>query len=276
MNNKKILIIIFIIFNLVVYYKNKNRISKNIDIKDKYKINLISFASNHFNTRKNKFIKECIQTNWFQSIKIYNPNIISNHFINRYKYILNHKRGGGYWIWKFDIILNNLKKLKDNEYLIYIDIGCEINKKGEKRLIEYLELLNNTNEHPKIIGFQLKQIEKYYTTEEIFKAFQVNGNQNIIETGQILATIQIMKKDDKVIKIFEDCLKLLDKDPDLITDKYNQIQPSYFIDNRHDQSLISVSKKINGCILLEDETYFNNFKSKEALKYPFHAKRKRH
>ena len=31
------------------------------------------------------------------------------------------KRGGGYWIWKFDIILNKLKQINNGDFLVYID-----------------------------------------------------------------------------------------------------------------------------------------------------------
>ena len=50
--------------------------------------------------------------------------------------------------------------------------------------------------------------------------------------------------------------------------------PPYFRDNRHDQSVFSVIRKMNNTIVLKDETYFN-FGNAESLKYPFWATRKR-
>jgi len=62
----------------------------------------------------------------------------------------------------------------------------------------------------------------------------------------------------------------------LFTDHYNrENQESCFIDNRHDQSILSVVRKIHGSIVLGDETWFVPFGNNESLKYPFWATRKR-
>jgi hypothetical protein len=48
-----------------------------------------------------------------------------------------------------------------------------------------------------------------------------------------------------------------------------------FIDNRHDQSILSLVRKKRGSIVLMDETYFQPFGNKESLRFPFWATRKR-
>lgn len=63
-----------------------------------------------------------------------------------------------------------------------------------------------------------------------------------------------MKKNKKLIEKIELFLKLLDKDPLLITDYYNNNQKDYFIDNRHDQSIFSVIRKLGNPIYIIDET----------------------
>jgi hypothetical protein len=57
----------------------------------------------------------------------------------------------------------------------------------------------------------------------------------------------------------------------LVTDYYNDKQEDYFIDNRHEQSIFSVIRKMNKTIVLEDET--KRFPLKIRKKYPFFAKR---
>ena len=49
---------------------------------------------------------------------------------------------------------------------------------------------------------------------------------------------------------------------------------SYFIDNRHEQSILSIIRKMGNPILLTDETWFP-FGSKKSLNYPFWATRKK-
>ena len=70
------------------------------------------------------------------------------------------------------------------------------------------------------------------------------------------------------------CLKCLEDNPLLFTDHYNNNgQESCFIENRHDQSVLSLNRKIHGSVIIQDETYHGNFKSEEALKYPLLATR---
>ena len=54
----------------------------------------------------------------------------------------------------------------------------------------------------------------------------------------------------------------------LFTDKYNNKQEEYFKDNRHDQSIFSIIRKLYGSIVISDETYKN-----QRYKVPFIATR---
>ena len=59
--------------------------------------------------------------------------------------------------------------------------------------------------------------------------------------------------------------------------KYNDNQEDYFIDNRHDQSILSVIRKMynKNVVTIPDETWFYKFHSKIGLKYPFWATRRK-
>ena len=70
-----------------------------------------------------------------------------------------------------------------------MDAGCGINIKGYKRFFEYMNILKDND----IIAFQMNHhIEKYWTTNEIFEYF--NADDNIKNSGQIIATVKIIKK----------------------------------------------------------------------------------
>jgi hypothetical protein len=181
-------------------------------------------------------------------------------------------KGGGYWLWKWDIILNELQKINDNDFLIYADSGCSINLNGKNRFYEYIKMIKNNK--LKILSFQLKHPEKKYTTKEIFAAFNVPENHIIETSNQLVGGIIIMQKCDAVINIFKDCVEKLRKDHLLITDHYNSKQKQYFKDNRHDQSILSVARKIHGTIIIPDETWFKNSNSQHMTTFPFLATRK--
>ena len=243
----------------------KNKFMKN-------KLHLISYGDKKYIEAKNRIYNEAFNTKWFYSIKCYDLEDLSVNFRNEFKSILTMKRGGGYWIWKFDIILNKLDEIRDGEFLIYVDSGCSVNENGAKRLEEYIEMI--TNSKNKIISFQLPHKENVWTTKQIFHSFGISENDPIETSGQYVGGVLIMQKCEAVKNIFKDCLDKIRKDPLIITDHYNSNQKKCFRDNRHDQSIQSVARKIHGSIVISDETWSCNFNSETMQKIPFLATRK--
>tara|TARA_B110000858_G_C17709929_1_gene430039 strand:+ start:225 stop:977 length:753 start_codon:yes stop_codon:yes gene_type:complete len=237
------------------------------------KLHLISYGDENYMQAKNRIYNEALNTNWFYSIKCYGIEDLSIGFRNAFKELLSLRRGGGYWIWKFDIILSKLYEINDGEFLIYVDSGCTVNSKGGKRLEEYIEMIKNNKN--KIISFQMPFIENVYTTKEIFDSFGVTGNDKIEKTGQYVGGILIMQKCDAVVNLYKDCMNKIINNPLIITDYHNRDQSEYFKDNRHDQSIQSVARKIHGSIVIPDETWSHDFNSETMQKIPFLATRKR-
>lgn len=235
-------------------------------------IHFITYGNNLYKNAKKRLYNQANNSKWFNSISIYSPENLSEEFKNEFNDILQKPRGAGYWIWKFDIIRQHLSKINNNDILIYIDAGCSINPLGKQRFDEYIKMLNNSNEC--IISFKLKHLEKKYTIKELFKYFNMETDDINGNTGQIMATVLIMKKTDKLKTIIDECINVLRYDHLLVTDYYNKHnQCKEFIDNRHDQSILSLIRKKYGSIVLNDETWFTNFSNKEALNYPFWATR---
>jgi len=234
-------------------------------------IHLISYGNKEYEHSKQRIYEEAISTHWFDTVTIYGPNDLDNDFKLKFKDILQQRRGGGYWIWKSYIIKKRLNEINENDILIYLDAGCKINPEGKQRFHEYIELLNTSNTG--IISFQMSHIEKIWTIKEAFEYFNIDLDSDIANTGQILGGIRIMKKNMNLMSIIDLEIKTLYDNPLLFTDYYNKKQKKPFKDNRHDQSIFSLIRKMNNPILLRDETWFTPFGSKESLKFPFWAKR---
>jgi hypothetical protein len=78
-----------------------------------------------------------------------------------------------------------------------------------------------------------------------------------------------MKNDNKMMDIIDECINVLRSDHLIVTDYYNKLgQCSDFIDNRHDQSILSIVRKIKGSIIIPDETWDKSF-GNTMKKYPF-------
>ena len=237
---------------------------------NKKKIHFITYGDNNFNNSKIRLCNEAIKSKWFDTVSDYGPDDLSDEFKNKFKYILSQERGAGYWIWKCYIIKKKLNEINDNDILIYLDAGCTINTKGINRFYEYIDILDESETG--IISFQMGSDEKLWTTKEIFDYFDIGLDHEIANSGQIMATVRIMKKNKNLINMIDKEIKALYDNPLMFTDYYNDNQNSYFIDNRHEQSIFSIIRKMHNPILLNDETYFL-FSSEESLKYPFWATR---
>lgn len=239
------------------------------------KIHLISYGDNKYTMSKKRLFNEAKQTKWFDSITFYSPNDLDNDFKEKFSHILNQKRGGGYWIWKINIIQKKLKEIKENDILIYLDAGCTINPEGKKQLDTYIDTLNKSGKG--ILSFIMPYcIEKYWTTNEIFKYFNIQSRKDIQNTGQMVGGIRIMKKNKHLLNIMKIQYETLCNNPLLFTDYYNDNNKknNFFRDNRHDQSILSCVCKLYGSVVFIDKSYCKPFGCKISKQYPFWATRK--
>lgn len=241
-------------------------------------IHLITYGDSNYTLSKERLKMQAEKTGWFSSITLYGPENLSPEFANKHKNVLTMKRGGGYWIWKYDIITQKLAEIKDDDILIFLDSGCSINVNGKKRLDEYIEMLNNDAKQTGILSFDNGCIEKIWTTKQILDYFAVIEDPNITETGQLVGGILVMKKSSHLKLLLEKYNDVLDENNLLFTDHYNnENQSEYFKDNRHDQSIFSIIRKKNcpTSLILHDETWWkdNDFSCEQAQKSPFWATR---
>jgi hypothetical protein len=237
-------------------------------------IHFISYGDSKYLEAKKRIEQEAIDMNVFSTINIYSPLNIDESFMSKHMNILSHVKGNGYWLWKEYFILKRLNEIDAGEYLVYCDSGCTINSNGINRFNEYIEMIDKSESG--ILSFQLCFPEEWYTTSQIFNSLDISNTSSIRTSGQFVGGILIMKKCDNVMNIFNKFFKIINQDQKLITDHYNKInQIKEFIDNRHDQSILSVIRKLYGSVIIPDETWYANFNCNQAKFIPFLATRKR-
>ena len=230
-----------------------------------------SYGDNKFTKSKERILKEANESNFFDYCSVYGPKNIEEEFKIKFGDILKQRRGGGYWIWKFYFINKYLQEINEGDYLIYCDTGCTINKDGINRFNEYKDLLKKSDYG--IISFEMKYKEYKYTIKELYNYLNLDINNFELNNSQYAATVLILKKCSHSLLLIDECLKLLNFDKKLITDYYNKYQGEYFIDNRHDQSILSLLRKKYGSIILNDETYTKINKDTFDPRFPFWATR---
>ena len=204
-----------------------------------YKIVAITYANEDYKLQLkfNKFTaKKVGKVDKFYS---YTPQDIDFNFRKENENILSYQRGNGYWLWKPYFILKTLnEKLNYGDYLIYTDAGIlYINK--VQIAINFM-----ISKKAEMWVIRLNTIEKHYTKRDAF--LLLNADSPIYtDTYQFMAGIQIYKK-TKFTEKFLEKLIYFSKDRRIITDEPNTLGlPNFegFIENRHDQSVLSLLTK---------------------------------
>ena len=101
-------------------------------------------------------------------------------------------------------------------------------------------------------------IEKIWTTNDIFKNFNISLDSEIANTRQLVATVWIVKNNQETKNILNEFLDTVSNNYELITDIIKNPQHPEFKENRHDQSIFSIVRKLRGTISIPDETFYNN------------------
>ena len=90
------------------------------------KTRFITYGTKDFNLQKKHILHLAKKSSFFDESFAYGPEDIDLNFYNKHKEIFEHKKGGGYWIWKVQLILQSLRDLDDGDILIYSDSGSSL------------------------------------------------------------------------------------------------------------------------------------------------------
>jgi len=233
----------------------------------------ITYGDGKFKQSLARITKEAKNFGEFANVTAFSPNTLSKEFREKHMRFINKSRkGGGFYIWKTDIVKQTLAKMNNNDILVYLDSGCKLNSQGKERFNEYVKMINK--DESGILRFQMHQhLEKWWTKSDLLDHFGVLTDKSITDTGQIIGGIFMIRKCPKALAIVDEWCKtctnyhFIDNSPSKIRND------KLFQQHRHDQSIISVICKIRGCVVLKDETYFKNSWNTIGLKFPFWAMR---
>jgi hypothetical protein len=256
----------------IMYSKKNYDISQFINIKPQ-KIIFITFGGGHENYH-NAVKRICHQAKnfnifykiyGFTEIDLINDPIFWKDHSN---FIVNNMRGIGYWIWKGYLLkkIMDSEDVNDNDIIIYVDCGCELNINGKDKFLEYLELTNTYNN----LAFYMDLSEKKYTKMDLFK--YMNTSIDDMNSGQIMATCIFLKKTTKNINFLIELNNLYCVNNYHFIDDTQSIEfnDKDFNENRHDQSCYSLLIKKYNMFKIPDETYFDpNWIN--GIKYPILA-----
>jgi len=234
-------------------------------------IHLITYGNEQYAFQRENFRQSAIVSGFFDKITVFTPEDIDPHFTKQFNQILKFRRGGGYWLWKPYFVQKAMDNTKEGDILIYVDAGCMVNPKGKARFDEYINQV--MEDETGTLVFQLNFKEYEFTKQEVFQYFR--ATEELINAHQHLSGIILFRKCAHSVKIIDKWMQAVYDNAWLFTDHLWMQQRDGFIENRHDQSILSMLIKIYGAVRIPDETYFLDFE-KEGQRFPFWATRLSH
>jgi hypothetical protein len=237
-------------------------------------IYFITFGSTHnYSESLNRIRQEAENLGVFDKIIIYTEKDFDKDYLQKHgDFIKNNKTGYGYWIWKSYFTKKTFEIMDLNDILIYADCGCHLvnNDIAKNRLQTYITLCNRMNSGN--IAFQMCFPEKQYTKMDVFVRLN-EVNEKMMESGQLVGGIFVMRKCINTINLINKYYELCEEYKLIDNTESNTQNDTSFIAHRNDQSVFSILRKQMGCILIPDETWYNNFMSPEAQSKPILATR---
>ncbi|KAL7428992.1 hypothetical protein ACHAXM_001624, partial [Skeletonema potamos] len=153
-----------------------------------------TYGTDDYAWTKRRIVQEALDTGWFVSVKAIGPDDLTAEFKKKFENLLKLPRGGGYWIWKYDVIEQTLEEMKEGDFLVYLDAGSKVNKDGEERFRQYLKIVNESQYDMLCFQYPHAQAEYIWTTEKIFRAFNISKEDPIRLSGQIEGGTLLMQK----------------------------------------------------------------------------------
>lgn len=235
-----------------------------------------SFGDSHYANSRERITFQATQFEIFKNLFIYSEHDLDVDFRNRFKSQLKlGSKGYGYWVWKPFLILKCLEKIRDNDILLYLDIGCHLNIKGKNRFFHYLEKVRKNKLGILVTQLDFSKPEKFWTKGDLLDFLQVRYRFDILSSPQYQGGILLIRKNNEAISIIKKWLDVFYTNFNLVDDSPSiSTNIEGFIEHRNDQSVISLLlKKSKAATIPVDEVYNEDWDRLDN--YPIWARRDR-
>lgn len=222
----------------------------------------LTFGDARYELALRRIEKEAAASGFFDHLSVKRPVDLGRAFWRAHgRFIRANRHGYGLWIWKPHLILEELTKRPPGEIVVYADAGCTIDGRCGERLDAYCDLVRRSRLG--VLAFRLIHDEKRYTKGDVFEALNA---WHLKDTRQLLGSVIVFRSCDASIAFVRDWSALA-ADRQLLSDAPSTVpnDPS-FVAHRHDQSLFSLLAKFRGAVLLEDETWLDEWNRKAPIR----------
>lgn len=149
------------------------------------------------------------------------------------------KRGGGYWLWKADLVWQTLSRLTDGDILVWCDAGNVIYpcRRQWRRLFSLLDDVEMVV--PKIFACGLNWHRK-----ELLELFGADIPGGCKMCYQFEATVLVIRKTERTYRLAQEWRTFILRHPECVrdveTDSERAAQLAGYFENRADQSILTM------------------------------------
>ena len=226
-------------------------------------LHLTYFGDNNFSIGKNRIRAQADNFGVFKSIFEYGEKDLENNSFweNHAKSMMTQRSGMqrryyGYYACKPYFILQALHSIPENDVLLYVDSGCELNKNGLEKLQQYYQECLDTEG----VFFTLDLPEIQWTKMDTYRHI-IGDDDEYLMTRQIISGIFLLKNTVMIKELVQKWIDICVEDSGRYLDDSPSILPNdgIFRENRHDQSIWSLLLKkkaeTHDFTFHEDDTY---------------------
>lgn len=169
----------------------------------------------------------------FDKLRKFSPNFWRKNG----NFLLRHRRGAGYWLWKPFLISEALSRIQHGELLVYADAGCEISGDREQTFWEFLPI-----EEDKDIAVTVLEPHRTvvrWTNQYCRRRLDPAGH--FLEYAQIQSGLLGIKNNERSRELIRRWLSwCLEDDYSLLVDRDEAEPDERFIEHRHDQAILTL------------------------------------
>jgi hypothetical protein len=221
------------------------------------KYHFITFATNNYLNDAKELCESALNKGGFDTVKIYNLDDLDSIFLNKNKHILEQPRGAGYWLWKPYVIQKHLYEIDDGDILCYCDSLYLFLK--DIRTTSDIWLASKNISAPYNKPNETSWYEKNFTKFDSLVLMNVPRNLHDVYRAnyQVWAGFFLTRKCLNSQRFVGEWVTYA-QDSRIITDVKSIFGPEdkEFIDNRHDQTVLSILLKKWGIPMDEIDKYF--------------------
>ncbi len=186
-----------------------------------------------------RLVKQAHEFEIFTIVRGYTIHDLDDTFWKRHRhFIMRNQKGFGYWIWKPFLILKTLTEMKDDDVLLYTDVGCELHVDFKSDLDRYYDIVEKV---PMLCTIS-QGLEVEYSKKKVLQFLNVDHDEKILYSKQYQAGVIMMRKTPIVVKFVEEWYRTACH-YSLIDDNTEVDETHQFKAHRHDQSIFSILYK---------------------------------